>query len=600
MAISINSAADARYYASRMNSSRTNSSSAAKKSTSSIVSSAARAVAAATSAVKSVVKKNSSSATTTAKKNNTNAAVNAASASVKSKTNQNKKTTTTVSSAASKVASSISKAVKTATNAVKTVAQNTKTATNAKAAAASTTKTASKNTTSSKNTTNAKTAAVNNSNTKKTTSSNNNNLASRIVNTVSTAASTVKKATSNVNTSAAAERARQEAMSKAVSARAEAEAKARAAAATKSTTASAIGVSNTATIKTTKNTALSNKNTGKTTNTTVNPNVAKSASTVKKDTTIITNNISTPKYKSNPQPEPIGIIKNTKISDKDRVTNAVPILAAKNAKIPVDSHGVPIINNGGDAKRYMEELNKIKNKENQIRIAAEAGVEVDVRGNPQFKSETDKKTYENLYESYINKINKTNEIWTQTTGINLTKDKTSLVLCQSTEYSGEYPGWDGCISTSIAAMFRINDGATGAAKDLVNSDTDGSNPTSGKDIYSFKKKGGAENGLGIINKDALELIKIELAQNKVCVVKLDRKESGVSTKYGHTVVCSGIREGVSLTDATWDDLLFNDVGRSSEENRKSKTMSEMPYDNKTYFAPADNNCSVIIDTTGKE
>lgn len=293
MAISINSAADARYYASRMNSSRTNSSSAAKKSTSSIVSSAARAVAAATSAVKSVVKKNSSSTTTTAKKNNTNAAVNAASASVKSKTNQNKKTTTTVSSAASKVASSISKAVKTATNAVKTAAQNTKASTNAKAAAASTTKTASKNTTSSKNTTNAKAAAVNNSNTKKTTSSNNKNLANRIVNTVSTAASTVKKATSNVNTFVAAERARQEAMSKAASARAEAEAKARAAAATKSTTKTTtssltIGATATVTIKNTKNTTLSNKNTGKTTNTTVNPNMVKTASAVKKDIITVT------------------------------------------------------------------------------------------------------------------------------------------------------------------------------------------------------------------------------------------------------------------------------------------------------------------------
>ncbi len=600
MAISINSAADARYYASKVNSSKTNSSSAAKKSTSSIVSSAARAVAAATSAVKSVVKKNFSSATTTTKRNNTNAAVNAASASVKSKTNQNKKTTTTVSSAASKVASSISKAVKTATNAVKTAAQNTKVSTNAKAAAASTTKTASKNTTSSKNTTNAKAAAVNNTNTKKTTSSNNNNLASRIVNTVSTAASTVKKATSNANTSVAAERARQEAMSKAASAKAETEAKARASAATKSaaktTTSSTIGVSATLTVK---NAILSNKNTGKTTNTTVNPSVAKSASTVKNDTTIITNNISTPEFKNAYSLKDGRTVKNTVISDKDRVTNAVSILAAKNAKIPVDSHGVPIINNGGDANRYMEELNKIKDKENQIKIAAEAGVEVDSRGNPLL-NETNKKTYENLYESYINKTNESNEIWAQTTGINLTKNKTSLISCQSTKYSGEYSGWDGCISTSIAAMFRINDGATGAAKDLVNSDEDGSNPTSGKGVYSFKQKGKAINGSGIINKDALALIKKELAQNKVCVVKLDRKESGVSTDYGHTVVCSGIKEGVSLTDATWDDLLFNDVGRGSEENRKSKTMSEMPYDNKTYFAPTDNNCSVIIDTTRKE
>ena len=207
MAVRINSAADARYYAARANSLRTNSSTSAKKTSSSIISSVTKTASSLASTAKNVVKKNSSSATTTTKKNNTNAAVNAASASIKSKTNQNKKTTTTVSSAVSKVASSISKAVTAATNAVNNAVKNTKT---------STTKTASKTATSTKNTTNAKAATVTNtSNTKKTTSSGKKDLASSIISTVNSAASTVKKASSKVNTAVAAEKARQEAAARA-------------------------------------------------------------------------------------------------------------------------------------------------------------------------------------------------------------------------------------------------------------------------------------------------------------------------------------------------------------------------------------------------
>lgn len=145
-------------------------------------------------------------------------------------------------------------------------------------------------------------------------------------------------------------------------------------------------------------------------------------------------------------------------------------------------------------------------------------------------------------------------------------------------------------------MLRINDNAVGSASELVQCNDNGTNPRYGKGNYNFNKYGQTPNGLGINQDEALKLIKTSLSNGDVCCVKLDK-----GTTDGHTVVCSGVREGVSLEDATWEDLLFNDVGRGDEENRTAKTMEQMSYTGSSgfvkYSAPKDGNCCVIIDAT---
>ena len=255
----------------------------------------------------------------------------------------------------------------------------------------------------------------------------------------------------------------------------------------------------------------------------------------------------------------------TQPSDKEKELTAE---AARRAHIGLNSDGTPKINSASDAAAYNAQRNKIKvaNGNNIMNVAMSTSI----------------------------RCNSTN-------GINNAAGKEENVTCQSTACTGgEYPGWNGCISTSIAAMFRINDGATGTARSLVNSDTDGSNPTSGTGDYSYSRTVGNSfaNGNGGSQSDALEAIKNELAKGKVCCVKIDNGGGNC----GHTIVCSGVSSGISLRDSTWSDLLFNDVGRGSASDRTSKPLSEMSYENgngKTvsYTQAADNNNTVIIDTT---
>ena len=187
------------------------------------------------------------------------------------------------------------------------------------------------------------------------------------------------------------------------------------------------------------------------------------------------------------------------------------------------------------------------------------------------------------------------ELWESKDGINYSNNKDSLINCQSTACNGgEYPGWYGCISTSIAAMFRINDGAVGPASSLVKSDDDGTDPDGGLNGYSYENynKSTVTNGGGCSQSNALDAIKNELASGKVCAVKIAN-----GGQWGHTVVCSGVKSGISLKDATWNDLLFNDVGRGSTDNRKAKPISELDYTGTDYNIPEDGDCCVIIDTT---
>lgn len=207
---------------------------------------------------------------------------------------------------------------------------------------------------------------------------------------------------------------------------------------------------------------------------------------------------------------------------------------------------------------------------------------------------TDKETTngEELVEGMENKYN-----------INLADGKMDCIRCQSTDdnvsrYTGEYNGWNGCISTSLAGMLRINNGVSAdvPANKIIISKSDGSFPEKTSQEYSdfsFETYANLEQG------DALRIIKEQLYDNKVCVVKLD---NGSGENDGHTVVCSGIRDGISLGDATWDDLLFNDVGRTREEDRKGKVMAEMSYQSLSgrkveYSVPKGQTCCVRIDTS---
>ncbi len=85
--------------------------------------------------------------------------------------------------------------------------------------------------------------------------------------------------------------------------------------------------------------------------------------------------------------------------NNDRVNNAVSALAAKNAGIKTDSRGVPIINNGYDANRYLKEYDKIKKNEISIKAATAAGVRTNSYGEPIIIGASDAKAYMEAYES---------------------------------------------------------------------------------------------------------------------------------------------------------------------------------------------------------
>ncbi|MGN0654214.1 MAG: hypothetical protein ACI4KD_04790 [Oscillospiraceae bacterium] len=182
--------------------------------------------------------------------------------------------------------------------------------------------------------------------------------------------------------------------------------------------------------------------------------------------------------------------------------------------------------------------------------------------------------------------------------INLADGKMDCIRCQSTKAKdGEYPGWYGCVSTSLAAMLRINNGISAdvPANKIIISESNGTFPKRTSQEYSDFS---FETYANLEQDEALSIIKEQLYDNKVCVVKLD---NGSGEDDGHTVVCSGIRNGISLADATWDDLLFNDVGRTDEDNRKGKVMAEMSYQGSSgkvkYSVPEDKKCCVRIDTS---
>lgn len=88
---------------------------------------------------------------------------------------------------------------------------------------------------------------------------------------------------------------------------------------------------------------------------------------------------------------------------KAQINNAVSSLAAKNAGISIASDGTPKINSSSDAKRYMNELNKLKGSEVSIKAATAAGVKVDSYGNPIINSALDAKAYMNALNTISNK-----------------------------------------------------------------------------------------------------------------------------------------------------------------------------------------------------
>ena len=86
--------------------------------------------------------------------------------------------------------------------------------------------------------------------------------------------------------------------------------------------------------------------------------------------------------------------------DSQKVKNSVAALAAKNAGIPTNYWGEPIINNPEDARRYEEEYNKLRQNEDKIRAAAAAGIPVNPDGTPNIHSGYDQKAYDNALKEY--------------------------------------------------------------------------------------------------------------------------------------------------------------------------------------------------------
>ncbi len=240
------------------------------------------------------------------------------------------------------------------------------------------------------------------------------------------------------------------------------------------------------------------------------------------------------------------------------------------------------------------ESEKIKYLQNEIKNTSSLYKKSELQKEIEFIKIKNK----NNNSSITSNTNSSNKISsTSTNGINLANGQTEKITCQSTDFGGEFPGWFGCVSTTIAAMFRINDGAVGTACELVNCNDDGTYPTEGLKGFSFYQFGETLNNNGINQDDALGIIKDQLSNGKTCGVKLERNVNGKITDYGHTVLCSGVISGVSIKDATWNDLLFNDVGRGNSLNRESKQISEINYSQTSYSVPSDGNCCVIIDTT---
>lgn len=91
--------------------------------------------------------------------------------------------------------------------------------------------------------------------------------------------------------------------------------------------------------------------------------------------------------------------------DSQKVKNSVAALAAKNAGIPTNYWGEPIINNPEDARRYEEEYNKLRKNEDKILAAAAAGISVNKDGEPVFHSGYEQRLYTEIYEAaklYVN------------------------------------------------------------------------------------------------------------------------------------------------------------------------------------------------------
>lgn len=72
-----------------------------------------------------------------------------------------------------------------------------------------------------------------------------------------------------------------------------------------------------------------------------------------------------------------------------QINNAVSSLAAKKAGIDRASDGSPRINNGYDAERYMNELNKLRGSEDRIKAAKAAGIGVNSNGEPKINGAVD-------------------------------------------------------------------------------------------------------------------------------------------------------------------------------------------------------------------
>lgn len=138
--------------------------------------------------------------------------------------------------------------------------------------------------------------------------------------------------------------------------------------------------------------------------------------------------------------------------DEYKVSNALPILAAKNAKIKTNSRGEPIINSASDAKRYMDEYNRLKKNESQIIAAAAAGISVNSNGSPRINSAYEAKAYMNAYKTLFGNNTTTNGT------INNSSNNTYVSPKKTEVSSGMKYTTKDILNLNGSTVFVVNDG----------------------------------------------------------------------------------------------------------------------------------------------
>lgn len=242
---------------------------------------------------------------------------------------------------------------------------------------------------------------------------------------------------------------------------------------------------------------------------------------------------------------------------------------------------------------------------NEIRASTTTPKKNDYQ-NTQDYAEAATKYYKSSGYSVTNEIKKsshTNTVISGNGGIQVKYDINDI-HCQSTEYGGDYEGWNGCYATSINNMWRVNDGAEGnkildtyTEKNEISGilgqpayytdyiDDFGNSHDKSKVFTGSNGKYSSVSIKNLSENDAKKLIDNELQKGKIVAVRISHTPNGHPDN-GHTLNISGKDEN--------GNYLYNDCGKGSTEKRHATKLNNLAND---YFPTADGKWNIIIDTT---